>query len=72
MNLIWGCGLIVVQEYPILRLRQFGSKLECELIDPAVMQITGIDEKITKQSKEAIKQHHAEILKMASGRGRQF
>ena len=45
MNLIWGCGLIVVQEYPILRLRQFGSKLECELIDPAIMQITGIDEK---------------------------
>jgi len=57
----------VVQEYPILRLRQFRSKLECELIDPATMQIIGIDEKMTKQSEEAIKRHYAEILKMASG-----
>jgi len=69
MNLLtWSCGLIVVQEYPILRLRKSKSKLECELVDPAVMQIIRIDEKMTKKSEEAIKQHYKEILKMASSK----
>ena len=60
----------MVQEYPILRLMESGSKLDCELIDPTIMQIVRIDEKMTKQSKEAIKQYYERILKMSSGKNK--
>ena len=57
-----------MQDYPILRLRQFGNELECELTDPTLMQIVGIDAKIPQESKKTIDQHYAEILRMTGSK----
>jgi len=38
----------MVREYHVLRLKQIGTRLECELTDPTSMQIVSIDKKSAK------------------------
>ena len=58
----------MVQDYPILRLRYSGNKLECELTDPISMQIVGIEYKFTKKMMATINKHYEEILRMTGGK----
>jgi len=57
----------LVQDYPILRIRQVGSKLECELTNPTSMQIPGIEVKPWQQKAKKIHCHYMEILRMVGG-----
>ena len=59
---------LVVSEYPVLRLRQIGNKLECELSEPSSMQIVRIDRKsakITKALRNTIPRTYAGLVEMA-------
>jgi len=57
----------MVQDYPILRLRRLGRKLECELTDPSSMQIVGIEHKFSQKTKTKINKHYESILRMTGG-----
>lgn len=52
----------MVQDYPILRIREKNKKLDCELSDPTSMQVTEIEEIFPSKTKNEILKHYDNII----------
>lgn len=60
----------MIQDYPVLRIREKDNKLECELTDPTSMQVTEIDVRVAALRKKSIQVHYERIIRMMGKRER--